>query len=130
MWNLDTNECVRTFTGHGDQVKCLEISFDRSKLYSGGLDKTFRVWDLASGKCLKRIDSVSAIYCLKLMSSNFIAVGLYGTIENLQIIDLNSHMILKSLVTHSDTVRYLNINRDENVLFIGSNNGPIRMFQF
>jgi len=48
LWNLDTNECVRSFTGHGDQVKCLEISFDRSKLYSGGLDKTFRVWDFAS----------------------------------------------------------------------------------
>jgi WD40 repeat protein len=43
LWNLEKNECFKTFTGHTNEVRCLEISFDVSKLYSGSFDKTLRV---------------------------------------------------------------------------------------
>jgi WD40 repeat protein len=46
LWNLETNQCLKTFIGHTDTVYGLEISFDKSKLYSCSLDSTLRVWDL------------------------------------------------------------------------------------
>ena len=36
-----------------DGVRCLEISSDKSKLYSGSDDLTIRVWDISLGECLK-----------------------------------------------------------------------------
>jgi WD40 repeat protein len=130
LWNFETNEYLRTFVGHTKGIRRLEVSFDKSKLYSGSADKSLRVWDISSGQCLKTIDLGSEIYCLKLLSSRFIAVGLYEAKENLKIIDLNSSKILKSLETQSATVRSLSFNPNKNELFVGSNNGPIRAFQF
>ena len=100
LWNLETNECLRTFNGHTQAVRSLEISFDKSNLYSGSSDKTLRVWKISTGECLRTIDLGSPILSLKLISFDFLAVGLYETKENLKIIDLNSHQIVKSLETY------------------------------
>jgi WD40 repeat protein len=131
LWNLDTNECLRTFTGHEGSVYSLEISSDKSKLYSGSYDDTLRVWDISSGKCLKTIDLRDA-NCIKLLSSNFIAVGLNVRNENLKIIDLKSHEIVKSIKTLSmETVFTLNFDSEKNVLFSSySRRGEIKMWQF
>jgi WD40 repeat protein len=130
LWKLETNECLRTFTGHNWPVKCLEISFDKSKLYSGSEDGTLRVWGISSGECLKTIQLSSPIECIKLLSSNFIAVGLNYTDESLQIIDLKTHEIVKSLETDSRSVTSLNFDLENNVLYSASGYGEIQMWQF
>jgi WD40 repeat protein len=132
LWNLESNECLRTFFGHLGGVDCLEISFDKSKLYSGSRDRTFRIWDISSGECLKTIKLGSFILCLKLLSSNFIAAGSIGFIEteeNLKIIDLNSHEIVKFLVSR-DSVYSLIFDSEKNVLFSGSHTQMVQMCQF
>jgi WD40 repeat protein len=121
---------LRTFAGHTELVRCLEISFDKSKLYSGSFDGTLRVWDISSGKCLKTIDLGDAIYCIKLLPSNFIAVGLFESDENLKIIDLKTHEIVKSIETDSRSVTSFNFDSDKNVLFSASSKGLIQMWQF
>ncbi len=42
LWDLEGNRCVRTFIGYTSFVNCLEISFDKTNIYSGGLDETLR----------------------------------------------------------------------------------------
>ncbi len=81
LWNLETNECLRTFIGHTKSVSCLEILFDKSKLYSGSDDDTLTIWDISSGECLKTIELGSPINRLKLLSSNFMAFG-FCTLSN------------------------------------------------
>jgi WD40 repeat protein len=130
FWDLEKNKCLMTFTGHGDRILCLEISLDKSKLYSGSSDYSLRVWDITSGECLNSINLNGLVLSLKLLSFNYIAVGLSGKKENLKIIDLNSFKIIKSIKTNSEFVKSLNFNRNKNELFVGSYNGPIRMFQF
>ena len=131
LWNLETNECLRTFNGHTQAVRSLEISFDKSNLYSGSSDKTLRVWVISSGECLKTIDFDFPILCLKLLSSDILAVGLSKTKENLKIIDLDSHEMVKSIETDQDAgILSLNFNYDDKVLFTGSNCGKIKVFQF
>jgi WD40 repeat protein len=130
LWNLETNECLRTFDGYREVVICLEISFDKTKLYSGSSEGTLREWDISLGKCLKRIDLDHSICCLKLLSRNFLAVGLKETKDNLKIIDLKSYEIVKSLETDSGSVTSLNFDSEKNVLFSGLENGDIKMWQF
>jgi WD40 repeat protein len=131
LWNLETNECLRLFTGHSWPVYCLEISFDKSKLYTSSHNRDLKVWDVSSGECLRTIKFRSTINCITFLSSNFLAVGLLRTEKNLKIIDLKSHEIVKSLETKSRYVTSLNFDSDKNVLF--SNNqdpGELQMWQF
>lgn len=44
VWNLNTNKCLETFTGHNDAVSSIE--FSNNMLYSGSLDHYIRSWDL------------------------------------------------------------------------------------
>lgn len=40
IWDLETTQRIRTLEGHKDVVMCLQ--FDRSKIISGGDDKSIR----------------------------------------------------------------------------------------
>ncbi len=130
LWNLETNECLKTFIGHTNQVNCLEISSDKSTIYSGSCDRTLRVWDISSGECRKTIGLNGDIYSLKLLSPITLAVGLDVTNENaLQVINLNSNKIETSIKTESEDVRSLNFNSKTKNLFTGSKNGTLQMWQ-
>src|SRR5271157_1963878 len=43
-------EPLRTFTGHGEAVQSVAFSADGKSLASGSLDKTAKVWDVATGQ--------------------------------------------------------------------------------
>jgi WD40 repeat protein len=77
-----------------------------------------------------RTQRVIPFRCLKLISCNYIAVGLNMTKRNLEIIDLNSFEIVKLLETQSADVWSLTFNPDENLLFSGLLNGLIKIWQF
>ena len=130
LWNHETDECVRTFQGHLDDVLCIEISRDQSKMYTASWDHTIRVWDISSGECLKVIKLDAKAYCLKLISTNLIAVGVAGQRENLKIVDLTLNQIVRSLDTEFRTVFSLGFNPEENVLLCGIRDGSILMWQF
>jgi WD40 repeat protein len=52
LWRAagDQGSPDRTLAGHDFWVECLAISSDGSRLASGSLDKTVRIWDLATGR--------------------------------------------------------------------------------
>lgn len=49
--STNTNpQLIQFFTGHSDQVRSIAFSPDGKTLASGNLDKTIRLWDVATGK--------------------------------------------------------------------------------
>jgi hypothetical protein len=135
LWNIETNECLRTFCRHRDKVNCIEVSADGSKLYSGSMDKSVRVWDISSGVHLAKISFPSFVYCLKLISSEFLAVGcLYirGANENPFIIDLNHYTQVNtpSLWFSNESIISLNFDQKEKRLLIGREDRTIKICQF
>ena len=46
VWDLKAGKEIRTLNGHRGAVRCLALSPDGKRLYSGSLDNTIRVWDL------------------------------------------------------------------------------------
>jgi hypothetical protein len=61
-------------------------------------------WDISSGQILKSILFQHSVLCLKLLSSDFLDVGLEETTENLKIIELKHFATVKflSLDTQSE----------------------------
>ena len=58
----------RSLSGHAEGASCVELSPNQKSLYSGGLDKTVRVWDLAAGKERAKFEHNSQVFSLSVSS--------------------------------------------------------------
>ena len=56
----ETAGLVRTFEGHTGEVRCLAVSRDGRIAVSGGTDQLICVWDLRTGKEMRRLEGVGA----------------------------------------------------------------------
>ena len=56
IWNLETEECENVCKGHTDYVGPIDICVSASRVISGSIDGTVRVWDLKSAHCLNVIN--------------------------------------------------------------------------
>ena len=45
------NACIQTLEGHSSGVNSMVFSPDESRVASGSLDNTVRVWDVQTGQC-------------------------------------------------------------------------------
>jgi WD40 repeat protein len=49
LWNIKTQQEIRTFAGHTDQVNDVSFSPDSSKVLSASKDNTLKLWDVETG---------------------------------------------------------------------------------
>ncbi|KAL6786084.1 hypothetical protein ACKKBG_A01335 [Auxenochlorella protothecoides x Auxenochlorella symbiontica] len=55
LWNPHTGRLVKTYTGHGYDVRDVTVTKDNSKFASCGGDKQVFVWDVGSGKIIRKL---------------------------------------------------------------------------
>lgn len=60
---LDTNtkQIIQTFSGHLDLITSFDVSSDESKVLTGSIDKTARVWDMKNGNTITSVTDESMI---------------------------------------------------------------------
>eukprot|EP01117_Protostelium_nocturnum_P019733 TRINITY_DN8624_c0_g1_i1.p1 TRINITY_DN8624_c0_g1~~TRINITY_DN8624_c0_g1_i1.p1 ORF type:complete len:632 (+),score=127.72 TRINITY_DN8624_c0_g1_i1:174-2069(+) len=90
-WSLGSNKPIRSFKGHSDGVSCVEISPDGTKLLTGSLDNTIKVWDIGTSKELASYNFPSQIFALGICpGESWIAVGLESSyIEVMNLMNSN-----------------------------------------
>lgn len=67
VYNLSNLQVTRTFDGHADVVNAIDISRNNLYLLSGSNDKTARIWDMKTGKELRKL----AVDCWKVTAVAF-----------------------------------------------------------
>jgi WD40 repeat protein len=76
LWNVPTGAPGKVFAGHNDQVKALAISADGKTAFSGSVDKTVRVWDVAEGKQVRQWNAPTPVEAMALApDGQTLAVG-------------------------------------------------------
>jgi WD40 repeat protein len=82
--------------GHKDSVYCLQ--FDSTKIISGSRDRTIRIWDMKTLKCIKSLSGHSgSVLCLR-YDSEYIYSG--SSDCTIKIWDLKSFELAKTLPGH------------------------------
>ena len=55
LWNVNSDECLRKFTGHLKSVSSVEI-LSNERIMSGSWDKRIKIWIFQIGDCLQTLD--------------------------------------------------------------------------
>lgn len=50
VWDLETQECTRTMTGHNGSVLCLQFDARTDTVVTGSSDTTIMTWDISTGR--------------------------------------------------------------------------------
>ena len=93
--------------GHTDKVNCLAI-LPRNRLASGSNDKTIRIWDVDTGRCLRTLsEHKERINCIAVLPNGHIVSG--SSDKTLRIWDTETGKCLKTLSEHDGGIYSLAI---------------------
>jgi WD40 repeat protein len=53
LWDLNTGQALRTFSGHSRGLACVHWAPSGDYFVSGSNDKTIKLWDANTGECLQ-----------------------------------------------------------------------------
>jgi len=86
VWDLETGERLNTLEGHEDRVTCVSVTPDGRRAISGGADHALCLWDLESGRCVKRFRGDGSLSCVSITPDGERAFS--GGFEKLRLWDL------------------------------------------
>jgi len=122
-WNLQTGECLFTFTGHLTSVYKILCDVEENNLWSVSADKTVRRWDLDTMKNDLTIDQEDFVKtCIK-VGGNIITGS---RDDKIRVYDISSGKLIKVVDFHFDEVSCLfNI---KSIVFSGSLDCTLKRF--
>ena len=53
LWNAESGECARTFSGHGASVRSAVFSPHSTQVLTASRDRTAKLWNAESGECTR-----------------------------------------------------------------------------
>jgi WD40 repeat protein len=119
---------VRSFEGHTDHPEALAVTRDGRWALSGSKDRTVRLWDLPTGRELKRFqgheDEVSDV---AISDDGRLAVSA-SLDRTVRIWDTGSGRELRRLKGHERKVRAVALSRDARLILSGSEENPLRLW--
>jgi WD40 repeat protein len=73
---VHNKKLIKSFPAHTDGASCIDITPDGTRLVTGGLDRTVRIWDLNNFKPLDVRNLPSQVFSLGAADNDIIATGL------------------------------------------------------
>ena len=80
VWDTDTGQEIRTLVGHTRGIRAL--CMDKSKLFSGALDGSIRLWNWRTGEALSTIDHSSGVITVDFQQDVLVSGSIDGNIRS------------------------------------------------
>ncbi|KAK6128644.1 hypothetical protein DH2020_037602 [Rehmannia glutinosa] len=124
----------RTSIKHVDAISCLSLSEDKSLLYSGSWDKTFKVWRVSDSKCLESVkahdDAVNSI--IAAFDGQVFTGSADGSVKvwKRQIQGKGTkHFLSQTLLKQESAVTSLAVDPSSTFLYCGSSDGLVNFWE-
>lgn len=126
IWNLFTNQCLHTFTGHLKAVRCLAFLAKENQLARGSWDNTIRLWDLTNLQCIYIFTGhKSYVYSIAFYNSNLLVSASHD--KTIRFWNLTSKQCIENFSGHSHAVTALALIKG-NKIASGSWDDSIRIW--
>lgn len=120
-----TTATRRHFAGHSAEILCIDFSPNGSQAVSGSEDKTLRLWDVDSGKELRRFEGhTAAVTAVAFVDSGKILSG--SADRTIRLWDVETGKELKRLEGHTDKITFIAVG--VTTFASGDQSGTIRMW--
>jgi predicted NACHT family NTPase len=95
LWNLKSGVCGTTAELHDGAVECIDIASSERIAVSGSLHGIVRVWDLATGACVRVFEEGDTVSALKISTDGSLAI--VGLVWRFFVHDLRTGEILRTV---------------------------------
>ena len=99
VWDVETGRRHTTFAGHGDRIEDVMFSLDGSRLLSAADDRTAILWNVGTGRLVRKLQSEHEIRSVAISPDGSLAVFGTGTydFDSSRFIDSSGTLILWEL---------------------------------
>jgi WD40 repeat protein len=119
----------KTFTGHLDAVTTVCLNGDGTLALSGSADRTLKLWDVATGRCLRTFVGHDA----EVTSACFRADGRYilsGSVDRtVKVWSVSTGQCLGTYAGHTDVVSSVSLTGDGRYALSGSTDRTLRLWE-
>ncbi len=119
---------LHTLTGHQQPVSSIAFSPDGRQLVSSSFDKTIKVWDTNSGKCLKTLLGHRSRIWTVAFHPNGRTIASGGDDNHTKIWDLKRGRCIKTIVGHTNAILSVKLSPDGNYLASGNEDNTIKIW--
>lgn len=129
LWNYETQEEVRKFSGHTEFVRCVQYDLDGRNAVSASADGTVRVWDVASGEVRYVLTGHGAPVNAVAVSPDGKQIVSGSDDTTVRKWDFATGKLLLIFRSHAQAVRCLAISPDNRFLLSGSDDTTVRLWE-
>src|SRR6476661_7958818 len=128
LWNLDTGELIRTFSGHSNEVYCVAINPTRKILASGSSDKQIKLWNLENGQEISTLKGHSGLIRSLAFSPDGETLVSGSSDHTIRLWNLKIKQEICTLTGHSNLIRSVAISPDGETIASGSCDKTIKLW--